>query len=290
MSNFLHRYDTWHEFVTTLQTCQPTKGANKASRRTNDPTWHGTRTYEEALEYLRTGWHYGLDKMRSIQRNTPSNLFDAIMPVEEYKEQLQHTIAGGTIDVASHITGATPEVFLAEKTPTEETREIVHGRKLVTVYFNISNSSFTIEDAFFYRGAYCYSMIEHLENCGFSVELWTVEYVSNYGDVQRIYVKVKEFGELFDINKLNIALCSPFMLRRFMFALQESYPQKEEIDFTIMAYGSPLAGTLGELTLSEDVDTKPLLVNLVNVTTQEQALKKFKEVINIFTDTIPQPQ
>src|SRR5882672_4570468 len=172
---FKHRFDTWSEFMEAVTNGKRNPLAANKSQESNHSRWSGTTTFQEALDHLYNGWTEGLQCIRALQRELPTDLFDCVMPVKDYKPELQHKIAGGIIDVPTVLTGATPENFIQEVTPLESSANVVSGRKLITLYYNISNNSGMMEDAFFYRGAYTFLLVEHLENCGYSVEVWAVE-------------------------------------------------------------------------------------------------------------------
>jgi len=293
---YYHVIDTWYEFLDTIKNYKPNPGADytdgRASQRNEDGEtipWSGAHNWKEALNFLDKGWQEGLDQIKRIQENQiPPDLFDCIMPIEDYKPHMKHQIAGGTLDVGQFVTGASPENFVAEVVD-HEASEKVKGKKLITIYIQSFNSCCMGYDAFMYRGAYTYSMIEHLENCGYSVELWTVHYCmagrySNTPQTQKIYIKVKEFGELFDTNKLAISLCSPFYMRRFIFALQESFEDIGEVNAAVQnAYCYPATGNVEDVALPEDLDINPLWIPLQNIGSPEQTLELYKKLLDGYT-------
>lgn len=284
---YTHKYSTWAEFMTAVTTGQRSPASNTTSQREyyeSDP-WSGTNTFAKSLRHLNEGWKEGLSRIEEVRRRLPSDLFDGIMPVKDYKPELRHQIAGGTIDVVAHIVGASPETFIAEVAPINDEGPIKTGRRLQTIYYSMGNSSFTDKEAFFWRGAYTYLMVEHMENCGFSVELWGLNNVTGSvfggaGHAQRIYVKIKEFGELFNNNKLAVALGSSFMLRRYIFALMEQYTTPDEIAITHGAYGYPVSSAnVEDIVLSEDADLNPLFINTVNVSEPSKMLEEFRGIL-----------
>lgn len=282
---------TWTEFIEALHDANKQRNpkANNTSQSTQDSDWYGTYTYEQALEHLVKGWQTGLDRIRELRSTIPSDMYDAIMPVEDYKPEQRHQIAGGTLDVGSYITGASPENFIAEVIP-HEAQDIVQGKKLITIYIQAHNSCHCSADAFFFRGLYTYYLIEHLENCGYSVEFWNVftnnheHGMNNKWPEQKIYVKVKEFGELFDTNKLAVTLCSQFYLRRYIFALMETYSD-DEVKCTQDGYGYiPNKNKIEDVVLSEDADLNPLWIPFINIGESDKMLKEYKKVLQDYTE------
>lgn len=278
---FIHRFDSWKEFTDKVSTgkhnsMSPTTSQNKESYN----NWFGTTTYEEAISLLDKGWQKGIDKVKEIQATLPATLFDGIMPVRDYKPEARHDVAGGILDVAAHITGATPEVFITEKPPVEEDNtKVMHGKKLQTIYMSLVNSAMCSEKAFLYRGAYTFALIEHLENCGFSTEVWGVSPVSGCEINQKTYVKIKTFGELFDVNKMAISLTSSFMLRRYLFRIMECASDMEVQDITCRSYGYPWDIPFHEVVLQEDQDLNPIWINTHNTEDKDVMLRRFEEIL-----------
>ncbi len=278
-------YPSWSEVVQRLYHEKPKWLLNEASQHSDAIEWSGTYTYQQAIDYLRDGWPQGLAKLREFQRKLPPDIFDCVMPISDYKLELRHSIAGGSIDMPLHITGASPEVFVSEQLPMDT--DIKRGNRLATIYMQTFNSCFTNEDAFFWRGAYVFALVEHLEQCGYSVEFWLVNHGSDgspAGDEQRIYVRAKEFGELLDTNKLAVTTASSFMLRRFMFRLQELVPDREIAEYvTRHAYLRPPANY--DVVLSDDADTNPIYINTVNQSSSTEMLTEFKRILEQWVGT-----
>lgn len=275
-----HINDSWSGFIDSITTLKSRSFVNSSQREYSkyDPEpWAGTHTYGETLELLAKGWQRGLDRIEELRRTLPPTCFDSVMPVEGYKPELRHTVAGGVLDVATYLSGASPETFISEVRNNDEA--ITGGRQLLSIYCNGATSCHLDEDAFFYRGAYTYLLVEHLEKCGYSVELWHVSSVTVDYVQQDIYTKVKEFGELFDNNKLAIALASSFMLRRLIFKLQESCGVESEY-ITNYSYGRPN---------TQNVETMPgdnnaLFVNFVNISDKNSAFELFQNTIKEFAN------
>jgi hypothetical protein len=203
------------------------------------------------------------------------------MPVRDYKPEMRHTIAGGSLDVGQFITGASPENFVTEVIPHDADARS-QGKKLMTVYVQCANSCFCGWDEFIYRGAYAYALIEHLENCGYSVELWCVSWIT-WKYPMKIYVKVKEFGELFDNNKMAVTLAAPFYLRRFIFALMECYSD-DEVRITYEAYGSAVEmKDIHQVVLPDDMDLNPLWISMVNIDKHDKTLEKYRQILEEYT-------
>jgi hypothetical protein len=281
-----HHVYNWREFIDALNTFKQRRNAaafhgeccSQDDQSADSIPWSGSHTYEEALKHLNSGWKFGLDRIAEIRRHIPPDLFDCIMPIQDYKPEMRHTIAGGALDVGSFVAGASPENFVTEVVPADAEQRS-QGKKLMTVYVQTANSCFCGWDEFIYRGAYAYALIEHLENCGYSVELWCVAWIT-WKYPMKVYVKVKEFGELFDNNKMAVTLAAPFFLRRFVFALMECYSD-DEVRITHESYGSAmLMKDIDKVVLPDDMDLNPLWIPTVNIATHDKTLEEYRKILD----------
>ncbi len=279
---YIHRFDKWSEFMDKVKHGKPNPlyNPNDGSKDITEPKWSGSSTYEEAIKMTEEGWSEGITKLSEFQRTLPSDIFDSVMPVREYKPELHHTIGGGSVDVAAHLSGATPETFIGER-PPEGSTQITHGRKLQTIYINIGGLSNISPEALFYNGAYTYSLVEHLENCGYSCEVWLVNTNRGQNDaVMFFYCKAKEFGEMFETNKLAVGMCSAFMFRRFVFFIKECGVDGEIRDIVECSHGASYKETIDNIVLPEDIDLNPMWISMVNENNPEQMLKKFRKILD----------
>lgn len=277
-----HNY-SWTEFLELVTKGKRPSCRNPSSLRIDSGTWAGTSSMQEALDHLTKGWSGGIDQLRKLQEDIPADLFDGIMPPKEFKPEMTHTIAGGTLDVAAHLSGATPEVFIAEQVLADSDATIVKGRKLQTIYVNIGNTAGYSVEAFMHRGCYIYSLVEHMENCGYSTEVWAIS--SNIGAgacEQFIRVKVKEFGELLDPNKLVCSLCSAFMFRRFIFAIMEMQSAEEvrHLGADGSSYGRTFSPTIEQACINKEDQLDSLLVNVVNTEDPQQIGDAVKKILS----------
>lgn len=299
---YIHKFDSWGEFIGRVRqpvrlkphdhvSTKPDHGTpmglaqliallNNTPSPYQDSSWYDSKTYDEAISFLEKGWDDGLQQLEAIIKTIPSNIFDSIMPVQDYKPESVHQMAGGTVDVVEHIVGASPLTFVGEQV-SDNAEQIVKGRKLKTLYIQIHGDAGVSKQGFMFRGAYNFALIEHLENCGYSVEVWAFDPSTrglNGAFVQTTYVKVKEFGELLDKNKIAIALASRFMARRFLFALQECYPMEEQ-ERLGDSYGRCATVEFDDILLPEDRDINPLFVNITCDSNPDSIKTKFLKVL-----------
>tara|TARA_R100000008_G_scaffold25041_2_gene13507 strand:- start:5580 stop:6464 length:885 start_codon:yes stop_codon:yes gene_type:complete len=215
---------SWEEFRAALDK-DPKPSETKSLRDyashkdVDDDEWYGTKSWTEAMFLLDAGG-WGLTRLERTK--VDDKILDSVAPLEDYLTDYVPTVAGGVVNIEAATTDASPEHFLEE----EETETIItQGKRLLTVYVNCWNHNGIPEDCYFHRGALIYKTIDRLESLGYGCEV-IATFPCRSGDTAHVvYVKVKDFQEMLDADKLCIAMCSTFMMRRFLFHLQELEPE-----------------------------------------------------------------
>ena len=213
----------WDEFRDRLNDDPFTSDIEKlnsysSNEETKSDKWYGTKSWIEAIFLLDAGG-WGIDRLEKVE--VDEKVTDSIAPLEEYLTDYVPSVAGGIINIEAAVTDASPEHFLEEE---ESDTVIAAGKRLLTVYVNCWNHCGIPEECYFHRGALIYKAIDHLETLGYGCEVIATFPCRAGDDVHVTYVKVKNFQEMMDIDKLCVALCSTFMMRRFLFHLQELEP------------------------------------------------------------------
>jgi len=246
--------------------------------------WSGTQILEEAISFLLKGWKEGADTLKKVQESLPKELFEKILPSQSFQKTQHHVVSGGTIDMGMAVSDCGPTHFVEE---TQDENSIKIGNKLQTIYMNCANNSNIDPDMFFVRGSLMYSLIYHLETIGFNTEVYAYFPISNSSwgrdssECTITYIKIKSFNEMFDEHKMLVAICSAFMLRRFVFRLEEMFETKviKLYGFDNMTtkggYGSTMQSiTPEELKINEKENS--LVFDVANENNKEQIIEKFK--------------
>ena len=130
-----------------------------------------------------------------------------------------------------------------------------------------------------------YKAVDHLETMGYSCEVIATFPCSGSGGVHITYVKLKDFQEMIDADRLCIAMCATFMMRRFLFHLQEL--ESEEIRIQYGYYASGGYGTqinMGEIkdsdvTIQEDQAELVFWYDVSGLTNTKMIEKTFRKLI-----------
>jgi len=275
---------TWEEFRSALDK-DPKRSDIKKLRNfsshtdTDNDEWYGTRSWTEAVFLLDAGG-WGLDRLEKTE--VDDSVVESVAPLEEYLTEYVPTIAGGIVNIEAAVTDASPEHFLEE----EETDTVIAaGKRLLTVYVNCWNHNGIPEDCYFHRGALIYKAIDRLESLGFGCEVIAVFPCRGKGEAHVTYIKIKEFQEMIDADRLCISMCATFMMRRFLFHLQELEPEEVRLQYGYHesgGYGTQISmGTLedDDIMIQEDSTELVFWYDVSGLTNTKMIEKTFKKLI-----------
>ena len=275
---------SWEEFRSALDK-DPKPSDNKylqsyaSHKDTDTDDWYGTKSWTEAVFLLDAGG-WGLNRLEKTE--VDDSVLETVAPLEEYLTEYKPTIAGGVVNIEAAVTDASPEHFLEE----EETDTVIAaGKKLLTVYVNCWNHNGIPEECYFHRGALIYKAIDRLESLGYGCEVIAVFPCRGNGEAHATYVKVKEFQEMLDADRLCISMCATFMMRRFLFHLQELESEEVRLQYGYHAdggYGTQIAmGTLKDKDIMIQNDSSELVFwyDVSGLTRTEDIEKAFKKLV-----------
>jgi len=224
------------------------------------------------------GW--GLNRLEKTELD--DTIMESIAPLEQYLTEYVPTIAGGIVNIEAATTDASPEHFLEE----EETDTIIAaGKRLLTIYVNCWNHNGIPEECYFRRGALIYKAVDRLESLGYGCEVIAVFPCRGSGEAHATYVKIKDFQEMIDADRLCISMCATFMMRRFLFHLQELESDKVRLQYGYYeagGYGTQiLMGTLddSEVMIQQDSSELVFWYDVSGLTTVESIEKSFKKLV-----------
>ena len=194
----------------------------KLSSARKDDGWSQTKTFKEAQELCKFGYHENFDKFLSLK----DQLSKYIKMAFNSKRQYNYYI-GYVPNVKAYLEGNPLSMFNKDNSP----------KKHVDIYYNISVISSVSAKQIYNRGIITLSLVEILESMGYSVGLNLV--VMGYSGNQIHYTKLdlKKAGERLNIQKLYFPMCHPSFLRRLIFRLMEQTPDVNRS--WLDGYGSP---------------------------------------------------
>lgn len=205
-----YRFDSISEFVDYLKNAPVQHYAfDRLASETGSYSFTQTSSLEEALNLIKFGYHEDFEKLVQLKLK-----LEKYIKMSKKRNKQFNDYIGFAPDVKAYLEG-NPLSMLNKKS---------EARKKVNVYVNTSFYGNTSKEAIFNRGAIVLSMIEILENMGFSVDLHlfemsTVDTMMHFSDFV-----LKSENERMNIQKLYFPLCHPSWIRRLNFRLIEVTP------------------------------------------------------------------
>lgn len=205
-----YRFDSISEFVDYLKNAPVQHYAfDRLASETGSYGFTQTSSLEEALDLIKFGYHEDFEKLVQLKLK-----LEKYIKMSKKRNKQFNDYIGFAPDVKAYLEG-NPLSMLNKKS---------EARKKVNVYMNTSFYGNTSKEAIFNRGAIVLSMIEILENMGFSVDLHlfemsTVDIMMHFSDFV-----LKSENERMNIQKLYFPLCHPSWIRRLNFRLIEVTP------------------------------------------------------------------
>jgi hypothetical protein len=202
-----HHYESWDAFVSGANdTGLRQWEAHNSSHEIRDSKWAGTETFEEAITLAYTGWPEGRKKL--------AHAVVQAKPAREVYRSIHRDIAGEYPIVPLAAAGDP----MAMVTPKPSLRAASPVISIVACCWY--NSGVTPKQVL-NRGAALLSIVDSLENAGYSVELSLAGRSDAGGQQFHVSVDYKRAGEALDIDRAAFALLHAATLRRLAFAVME---------------------------------------------------------------------
>ena len=168
-----------------------------------------SRSLEEAKDLCKYGCHQDFEKLVELKYT-----LEKYIKMSNKKTKQYNYYVGYAPDVKAYLEG-NPLSMLNKENPK---------RKHIDIYYNSAILGDVSTEQIFNRGAVTLSLVEILENMGFSVGLYvfTMSYCNN--QVHYAKFNLKSQNERLNVQKLFFPLCHPSFLRRLVFKLREVTP------------------------------------------------------------------
>ena len=168
-----------------------------------------TQSLEEAKELCKYDYHDNFEKLVELK-----NTLEKYIKLSRKKSKQYNFYVGYAPDVKAYLEG-NPLSMLNRQYPK---------RQHIDIYFNAAYSAETSSNVIFNRGAITLSIVEILENMGFSVRLNVFTMTREYNQIHYVKLNLKKSGERLNIQKLFFPFSHPSFFRRLVFRLMEQTP------------------------------------------------------------------
>lgn len=158
-----------------------------------DPDWTGCKNFDEALEFLRTGYYPVVEKLE-----------------REFKIANQQTCDGKRITFKNNILGYNPIVPLAmmgvPNSMIDMTMKPIKT-KVVDIYYDMTANCGVSSDDIIEAGLSVLSVICDLERQGYRFNLFAVQTYCDEDDCDTLIVKIKDAKQPIDLRRMSFPLC-----------------------------------------------------------------------------------
>ena len=207
-----YNFDSITEFIDYIETHKTNRlawGSYTLSSMDNDIEFTKTKNIEEAIDKCKYGYHENFDKLIELKTKLEKYIKMSSTKLKQYNYYV-----GYTPDVKAYLEGS-PLSMLNKENPR---------KKHIDIYYNSAILGRVSTSQIFNRGAITLSLVEILENMGFSVSLNIFAMSSEYKQIHYAKFNLKSPQERINIQKLYFPLCHPSFLRRLVFRLREETP------------------------------------------------------------------
>lgn len=205
-------FDSITEFLDYIETTPVNNdvwGHRDLSSETGSYDFCRTRSLDEAKELCKYGYHENFDKLVELK-----NTLEKYIKMSNKKSKQYNFYVGYAPDVKAYLEG-NPLSMLNRQYPK---------RQHIDIYYNAANLARASSNEIFNRGAITLSIVEILENMGFSVGLNVFTMSSEYDQIHYVKLNLKRSGERLNIQKLFFPFSHPSFFRRLVFKLMEQTP------------------------------------------------------------------
>lgn len=205
-------FDSIAEFLDYIENAPINSGVwgyRNLSSETGDYDFCKTQSLEEAKELCKYGYHDNFEKLVELK-----NTLEKYIKLSRKKSKQYNFYVGYAPDVKAYLEG-NPLSMLNRQYPK---------RQHIDIYFNAANLAMASSNKIFNRGAITLSIVEILENMGFSVGLNVFTMSSEYNQIHYVKLNLKKSGERLNIQKLFFPFSHPSFFRRLVFRLMEQTP------------------------------------------------------------------
>lgn len=225
ITEFLHYLDT-HEVNTDIFGYNPASECSSSSFSMTD-------SLEEAQEMLRYGCHDDFERLVELKC-----ALEKYIKMSQSRSRQYNYYVGFAPDVKAYLEG----------NPLSMLNKVQPMRKHIDIYYNAAILGLVSTEQIFNRGAVTLSIVEILENMGFSVGLYVFTMSASDDQVHYAKFNLKGPNERLNIQKLFFPLCHPSFLRRLVFRLREETPDIE------YHWGSGYGRTCGDHMIRDVID------------------------------------
>lgn len=212
MNVIKEHFDSIHQMLSVIESrSNNSVMAGHHSSEENGKKFTGTNSYKEALRLFENGYTEILPK---IKQGVSANY-------KKSQTALRRTVRTGVVGYTPHV----PNAIMGLPNSMIYTDKVPQKTKTVSIVVSITENCNVQSEEFIKSGIVAISVVNALELMGFRCEL-KVDFFDGEQDGEMTFatVKVKDYREHMDLQKLCFPLAHPSMFRRFGFKWLETVP------------------------------------------------------------------
>lgn len=188
------------------------KGNDSSRRVENSGSWQGTKTYEEAEVLITEGYTEILDKIKLGINKASKNVLK-----DSPKSRVIASVDGSTPNIPNYLLGLPNTMNKRQMCPQKI--------KTIRIIYCPDSNAGTEGSSFIEAGIAMLSAIRIIEKSGIFIKLDVSVYLGCAGNTTCVgMVKMKDYKDRLDIQKLCFPVANPAFLRRFGFKFIETIP------------------------------------------------------------------
>lgn len=215
MKSTYERYFSWNDFLDYVDWQKP--NSQERSHDTDEEEWFGTPNFGAAMRLARYGWTKFMHRIKT----TDTDCWDMLNNLQLW--ETKHSVVGSGVDVGRYVIGM-PDCMSYQDSYLND--KFHAAPKFVNVVVNVSYSCGRDWDYVLKRGLDVVSAINTLETNNVKTRIILLENVREYDYLYRIFIKIKDYQDIFYLEKLMFPIAHTSFLRRLIFSAEEREPRE----------------------------------------------------------------
>ena len=231
MKDIYEKYFLWNDFLKYVDWQKP--NADTRSHDTDDDDWFGTHNFEDAMHLARYGW---TEYMRQI-KPTDTDCWDMLNNLQLW--ETKHSVVGSGVDVGRYVIGM-PDCMSYQDSYLSDRFHATP--KFVNVVVNVTFCCARSYRYILKRGLDIISAINTLETNNVKTRVILLVNIREYDYLYRIFINIKDYQDVFYLEKLMFPIAHTSFFRRLVFSAAEREPKEVRKQFGFYkgdGYGQP---------------------------------------------------
>ena len=215
MKDIYEKYFLWNDFLKYVDWQKP--NADTRSHDTDDDDWFGTHNFEDAMHLARYGWTEYMNQIKP----TDTDCWDMLNNLQLW--ETKHSVVGSGVDIGRYVIGI-PDCMSYQDSYLNDRFHATP--KFVNVVVNVTYRCARDYEYVLERGLDIVSVINTLETNNVKTRIILLENCTWRGYLYRIFINIKDYQDIFYMEKLMFPIAHTSFLRRLIFSAEEREPKE----------------------------------------------------------------